>query len=114
MAGTPTMQNGAVQPSPITIEVVGADLEYVVREMRSTVLRMAYSPILTETHDFFCGITNAIGEIVAINVDVPFHMFACKDAVTAVPETYGDAIHPGDQFWMNDPWQVGSHLNDTA
>ena len=114
MAGTPTTQNGAVQPSPITIEVVGADLEYVVREMRSTVLRMAYSPILTETHDFFCGITNAIGEIVAINVDVPFHMFACKDAVTAVTEAYGDDIHPGDQFWMNDPWQVGSHLNDTA
>ena len=71
-------------PSPIAIEVVGADLAYVVREMRSTVLRMAYSPILTETHDFFCGITNPIGEIVAINVDVPFHMFACKDAVTAV------------------------------
>ncbi len=104
----------AAAPSPITIEVVGADLEYVVREMRSTVLRMAYSPILTETHDFFCGITNPAGEIVAINVDVPFHMFACKDAVTAVEAAYGDDIHPGDQFWLNDPWQAGAHLNDTT
>ncbi len=104
----------AVAPSPITVEVVGADLEYVVREMRSTVLRMAYSPILTETHDFFCGITNAIGEIVAINVDVPFHMFACKDAVAAVNEAYQGDIHPGDQFWLNDPWQAGAHLNDTT
>lgn len=103
-----------VTPSPITIEVVGADLEYVVREMRSTVLRMAYSPILTETHDFFCGITNAIGEIVAINVDVPFHMFACKDAVAAVNEAYEGDIRPGDQFWLNDPWQAGAHLNDTT
>jgi N-methylhydantoinase B len=75
---------------------------------------MAYSPILTETHDFFCGITNSIGEIVAINVDVPFHMFACIDAVKAVINTYGDDIHSGDQFFLNDPWQHGAHLNDTT
>ncbi|MBJ86942.1 MAG: hypothetical protein CL461_01750 [Acidimicrobiaceae bacterium] len=102
------------EPSPITIEVVGADLHYVVREMRSTFLRMAYSPILTETHDFFCGITNSIGEIVAINVDVPFHMFACVDAVSAVRRAYDDDIQPGDQFWLNDPWEAGAHLNDTT
>lgn len=100
--------------SPLTLEVVGADLNYVVREMRSTVIRMAYSPILTETHDFSCAITNKRGEIVAMNVDVPFHMFAVRYAVQTVLDKYGDDIHQGDQFFLNDPWQVGAHLNDTT
>jgi N-methylhydantoinase B len=100
--------------SPLTLEVIGAELNYVVREMRSTVIRMAYSPILTETHDFSCAITNRRGEIVAMNVDVPFHMFAVRYAVQTVLDKYGDDIHQGDQFFLNDPWQVGAHLNDTT
>jgi N-methylhydantoinase B len=98
----------------LTLEVIGADLNYIVREMRSTVIRMAYSPILTETHDFSCAITNKAGEIVAMNVDVPFHMFAVRYAVDTVVQKYGDDIHEGDQFFVNDPWQVGAHLNDTT
>jgi len=102
------------QLNALTLEVIGADLNYIVREMRSTVIRMAYSPILTETHDFSCAITNTKGEIVAMNVDVPFHMFAVRFAVDTVVNKYGDDINPGDQFFVNDPWQVGAHLNDTT
>jgi N-methylhydantoinase B len=110
-----TKMTRTAELSPLTLEIVGAELNYVVREMRSTVIRMAYSPILTETHDFSCAITNKAGEIVAMNVDVPFHMFAVRYAVESVYEKYGeDEIRPGDQFFLNDPWQVGSHLNDTV
>jgi N-methylhydantoinase B len=94
--------------------VIAAHLTYAVREMRSTMIRMAYSPIVTDTHDLACAITNADGEIIAMNDDLPMHMFDIRFAVATALRKYGDDVREGDQFLVNDPWECGSHLNDVS
>ncbi|MDT3444664.1 MULTISPECIES: hydantoinase B/oxoprolinase family protein [unclassified Pseudofrankia] len=100
--------------SAITLEVIDAHLTYAVREMRSTLIKMAYSPIITETHDFATAICTAEGEIIAMNDDIVMHMYDIRDAVSAALRKYGDTIAPGDRFLVNDPWECGSHLNDVS
>jgi N-methylhydantoinase B len=100
--------------SALTLEVIDAHVTYAVREMRSTMIRMAYSPIVTDTHDLACAITNAKGEIVAMNDDLPMHMFDIRFAVATALRKYSGDLREGDQFLVNDPWECGSHLNDVS
>jgi len=97
---------------PITGEVIESGLRYVVREMRATLIRLSYSPILYETHDFSCALLDPQGEIVAMSVDVPLHVFPISFGVRHLHEKYADDMHEGDMFLVNDPWIAGTHLND--
>ncbi|PYO36879.1 MAG: hypothetical protein DMD86_03910 [Candidatus Rokuibacteriota bacterium] len=42
---------------PITLEVVCEGLIAIVREMRATVIRASYSPVIWELDDFSCALT---------------------------------------------------------
>jgi N-methylhydantoinase B len=96
----------------ITGEVIDAGLRYTVREMRATLIRLSYSPILYETHDFSCALLDADGEVVAMHVDVPMHIFPVVFSVRDIVSRYGDTISEGDMFLVNDPASGGTHLND--
>jgi len=93
---------------------VQASLNNIVREMRVTLMRSSYAPILYETHDFSCSILDARGEIVGMYVDVPHHNFQLVYCTQYLLEKYGSDIHPGDAFFINDPYIGGTHLNDIA
>jgi N-methylhydantoinase B len=97
---------------PITGEVIDAGLRYTVREMRATLIRLSYSPILYETHDFSCALLDAEGEVVAMHVDVPMHIFPVVFSVRDIVARYGETIREGDMFLVNDPASGGTHLND--
>lgn len=101
-----------VTVNPITAEVIEAGLRYVAREMRATLIRLSYSPILYETHDFSCALLDTDGEIVAMSVDVPLHIFPVSFGVRHLHEQYGDDLNEDDMFIVNDPWIAGTHLND--
>jgi N-methylhydantoinase B len=96
----------------ITGEVIDAGLRYTVREMRATLIRLSYSPILYETHDFSCALLDSDGEVVAMHVDVPMHIFPVVFSVRDIVSRYGDSIAEGDMFLVNDPASGGTHLND--
>jgi N-methylhydantoinase B len=102
----------AVSVDAITGEVIDAGLRYTVREMRATLIRLSYSPILYETHDFSCALLDADGEVVAMHVDVPMHIFPVVFSVRDIVARYGDTIREGDMFLVNDPASGGTHLND--
>lgn len=104
--------SSTVDLNPITAEVIEAGLRYVVREMRATLIRLSYSPILYETHDFSCALLDPSGDIVAMSVDVPLHIFPVSFAVRRLHEQFGDDLHEKDMFLVNDPWIAGTHLND--
>lgn len=97
---------------PVTGEVIESGLRYVVREMRATLIRLSYSPILYETHDFSCALLDTEGEIVAMSVDVPLHVFPISFGVRHLHEKFGKDMNEGDMFLVNDPWVAGTHLND--
>jgi N-methylhydantoinase B len=96
----------------ITGEVIDAGLRYTVREMRATLIRLSYSPILYETHDFSCALLDSDGEVVAMHVDVPMHIFPVVFSVRDIVSRYGETIEEGDMFLVNDPASGGTHLND--
>ncbi len=54
---------------PITLEVIQERLISIVREMRATLARVAYSSVLYEARDFSCVVMNAKGEAVAQSED---------------------------------------------
>jgi len=101
---------------PITLEVVREALSSIVREMRVTLVRTAYSSILYEGEDFSCVLMDRHAQIVAMSrgQDHPLHIVPISWSMKAVHERFGDDINPGDIFLHNDPYTGGTHLNDVA
>ena len=101
---------------PITIEVVREALSSIVREMRVTLVRTAYSSILYEGEDFSCVLMDRDAQIIAMSrgQDHPLHIVPIAWSMKAVSDRFGDDIHPGDIFLHNDPYTGGTHLNDVA
>ena len=99
---------------PITLEVVRGYLVSTVFQMRATLIRTAYAPVLYETHDFSCGLLNSKGELAAMSEDFSGHVFAMSLGLGDVLEKFKDDIHPGDVLAVNDPYTGGTHLNDIA
>jgi N-methylhydantoinase B len=101
---------------PITLEVLREAFVSIVREMRVTLVRTAYSSILYEGEDFSCVLMDGRAQIVAMSKgqDHPLHIVPISWSMRAVLEKFGDDIRPGDVFLHNEPYTGGTHLNDVA
>ncbi len=106
----------AVTVDPITLEVLREAFVSIVREMRVTLVRTAFSSILYEGEDFSCVLMDGDAQIVSMSKgqDHPLHIVPIAWSMKAVREKFGDDIHPGDMFLHNDPYTGGTHLNDVA
>ena len=98
----------------VTTSVIQELLISVVREMRVTFSRSAFSSIINEGHDFSCALLSPEGDLVAQSEDHPGHIFPISYAARAVFERYAGDVHPGDVFLLNDPYICGTHMNDMA
>jgi N-methylhydantoinase B len=114
-AGAGMLQRVAMT-DPITLEVVREAFSSIVREMRVTLVRTAYSSILYEGEDFSCVLMDGAGELVAMSrgQDHPLHIVPIAWSMKAVRDVFADDVHPGDIFLHNDPYTGGTHLNDVA
>lgn len=99
---------------PITFAVVYNRLLTINREMGITMINTSISPIFAEVHDFSCAICDWNNRIVAQVDGVPSHTASAMEAVKAVSREFGEDIHPGDVFVMNDPYLGGTHLPDVT
>ena len=99
---------------PITLEVVRGYLVSTVLQMRATLIRTAYAPILYEMHDFSCGLMTADGELLAMSEDFSGHVFAMALGLDEAREKFENQMHPGDVLVVNDPYTGGTHMNDIA
>ena len=106
----------AATVDPITLEVLRETFSSIVREMRVTLVRTAYSSILYEGEDFSCVLMDGDAQLVAMSKgqDHPLHIVPISWSMRSVKEKFGDDIHPGDVFLHNDPYTGGTHLNDVA
>ena len=96
----------------ITVSVVQHRLIGIVEEMGEAMLRTSFSQILNSSRDFSTALCGASGRLVAQAEHIPVHVGALPSAVEAVCEAFGDDVHPGDIFLLNDPYFGGSHLPD--
>lgn len=99
---------------PITLELVAEGFVAIVREMRATMLKTAYSSILKEGRDFSCALLDGRGQILAQSEDSPAHIIPLSWQVQEILRTRKDPLRPDDILMVNDPYTGGTHLNDVA
>src|SRR5215467_11215325 len=100
------------QVDPIVASVIQHRLLAIVEEMGEAMLRTSYSQILNSSRDFSTAICDLEGRLIAQAEHVPIHVGALPFAAKAMTEFFGDDIHKGDVFLLNDPYHGGNHLPD--
>ena len=98
--------------NPITLSVLEHRLGSIAEEMMEVMLRTAMSQILNSSRDFSTAILDDKCQLVAQGEGLPVHISALPIAGAAVRDFFGDDIHDGDMFLVNDPYFGGSHLPD--
>ena len=98
----------------ITLAVVRGTFVSTVLQMRTTLIRTAYSRVMNDYQDFSCALLSPEGEIVGMSEDFAGHVFAMSMEVSEILQKFGDEIHPEDVIVTNEPYKGGTHLNDVA
>jgi N-methylhydantoinase B/oxoprolinase/acetone carboxylase alpha subunit len=96
----------------VTQQIVGNALASIADEMATTIFRTAHSTVVRDGMDFSAAICDPNGETVAQGVTVPFHLGSVPHAMKTLLAKFGDDLHAGDVFVMNDPFDGGIHLQD--
>ncbi len=113
MSGTIERRPGAGRSlDPVTFEVLKNAFATAVDLMAEQILRTCYSFVIY-ARDFSSALCDREGNtIMQGSQDIAVHVgtlhFTCK----AVIEDFGDDIHPGDIFAVNDPYRGGTHFCD--
>jgi len=85
---------------PVTHEIIRGGLTSTVREMELLMERCAMSPFIKEKKDYFVGIYDAAGRIVACHISA-----SGPGMLAAILRAYPlETMRPGDVYWFNDPY----------
>lgn len=107
----------ADDPDPITAEIIVSGLLYASEEMGIAVRNAAYSPNIKERLDHSCAIFDARLRMIAQAEHIPVHLgslpWGLRRTLDAIAAS-GEAMRPGDQWVVNDPYVSGTHLNDVT
>ncbi len=85
----------------------------IAEEMGATLQNTASSVNIKERLDFSCAIFDAEGGLVANAPHMPVHLGSMGDCVTAIMRAH-PAMHEGDMFATNAPYDGGTHLPDVT
>jgi 5-oxoprolinase (ATP-hydrolysing)/N-methylhydantoinase A len=105
-----------IEADPIALEIMWSRLVTVVDEMWLTVIRTAFSLIISEAQDFACELLDANGETLAHSPRaMPVFNLCLPRTVKALLAKYPpETLAPGDVLVTNDPWLCAGHLFDIA
>jgi N-methylhydantoinase B len=99
-----------------TAFVLTSRLGYAGNHMCAGLLREAFSPIIQLAHDFACTISGPPEDgypMAVVSQSLPVFLGTMTDAVRNMVEEYGRSqLRPGDVLLCNDPYRVGTHVND--
>ncbi|MCO5221612.1 MAG: hydantoinase B/oxoprolinase family protein [Thermomicrobiales bacterium] len=98
---------------PITTAVVHNTLLAAAREMRDTIQRTSFSPIIYEDRDFACGLLDAEANTLAESPGLTAFMGTLSPGIKKSFEERGmDDLEPGDIYITSMPAFTGSHPAD--
>ena len=89
---------------PITTEVVRNFVISCAQDMNAALWRSAFSAIIYEGRDSAVALLDEKGNMLGQSTGVPLFVGAIDACVKLVAERYGDDIHPGDIFIINDSY----------
>jgi N-methylhydantoinase B len=103
-------------PDPVTVELVRAAFNAAAERMRITMIKTAYSHIISESLDFGCAIFDQDVHMVAQGVGLPaFQAHLGFPVEATVAERGKESMQPGDIFIHNVPYAGnGNHVNDVT
>jgi N-methylhydantoinase B len=85
---------------PITLEIIRGSLASTIRDMELLMERCAMSPFIKEKKDYFVGVFDTRGRIVACHISG-----SGPGMIDAILKTYPlETMRPGDVYWFNDPY----------
>jgi N-methylhydantoinase B len=106
-------QTGDVDP--VVVEIIRNALNAAADEMSVSLARSAYTPIIYEMKDYSVALFDTQYRLLGQSPGLPIFLGALEDAVQVTVDKYGvDSMAPGDVYLVNDPYLVGSHLNDMS
>ena len=109
---TPTRRDYSLDP--VTFEVLKNAFITTVDLMAEQILRTCHSFVIY-ARDFSSALCDAEGNTVMQgSQDIAVHVGTLHFKAKAVIEAFGDDIHPGDVFAINDPYLGGTHFNDVS
>lgn len=98
---------------PVTFEVLKNAYVNIVDQMAEQILRTCYSFVIY-SRDFSSALCDPTGDtIMQGSGDIAAHVGTLHLTAKAVIKKFGDDVHPGDVFVINDVYQGGTHFNDT-
>ncbi|MBP2707575.1 hydantoinase B/oxoprolinase family protein [Microbispora sp. RL4-1S] len=101
---------------PVTTEIIRQALNAAAEQMKQSLIRTAFSPIIYEALDFAVAFYDADMCMLAQAPTLPAFMgtlgFCVREAVEGVGGP--GALSPGDVILYNDPYGTGSHPQDAA
>lgn len=108
----------AYQCDRFTAMVFGNRLRYIVDHMSTGLMFSAFSPIIRDWYDFAITISGPPDldyPMPAVSSSLVVFLGTMEDAVRNTIEEYGvERLKPGDVLICNDPYRVGTHVNDTC
>ena len=99
---------------PAELQVLISRLTGIAEEMGAVLRRAAFSPNIKERADCSAALFTAAGEMLVQAEHIPVHLGSMPASVRAAIDAFGDALRPGDQVVLNDPFAGGTHLNDVT
>ncbi|GAA4120916.1 hydantoinase B/oxoprolinase family protein [Aminobacter aganoensis] len=98
---------------PVTFEVLKNAYVNIVDQMAEQILRTCYSFVIY-SRDFSSALCDPKGDtIMQGSGDIAAHVGTLHLTAKAVIKKFGNDVHPGDVFVINDVYQGGTHFNDT-
>jgi len=80
--------------------------------MGATLQNTAYSVNIKERLDFSCAVFGGGGELIANAPHMPVHLGSMGESVETIVRERAGAMHPGDVYVTNAPYNGGTHLPD--
>jgi N-methylhydantoinase B len=88
------------QVDPITLEIIRGSLASTIRDMELLMERCAMSPFIKEKKDYFVGVFDTRGRIVACHISG-----SGPGMLEPILAFYPlESMRPGDVYWFNDPY----------
>ena len=97
---------------PVTFEVLKNAFVTIVDQMAEQILRTCHSFVIY-ARDFSSALCDVNGDtIMQGSQDIAVHVGTLHTTCKSIIEAFGDDMHEGDVYAMNDPYLGGTHFND--
>lgn len=107
---------GVADADPITTEIVRQGLNAAADQMKRSLVRTSFSPVIYEVLDFAAALYDKDMALLAQAPTLPVFLGTMSFCVEGAVEAVGgpEALEPGDIILYNVPYGTGSHPQDAA